>query len=322
MDEVSSLEDYLKVSAAHENSKADIISAFELHAGTNIAVKLAQPATPISQALKDFRRERVLFNGVPFIPDKSDSHRNIAFSLTLQEYITRMQRCYPGCDMSMRPSTEEGDTSFISGEVAPAPVTSESSSTGKTTNYDEDLTEAENSQRRADAAGAAGLLDLRGMSSNQLILQRSCRTSAGADSFFMIQCLFASVPGTIVTQRTNILGFVPFVNGEPPLHVDLFAREVRFEGDSRPASSDKVAATSVLVNMELVARIKVSNSFAIYDEDVINHIAGDDTDPPPWLELETIITDDMNFRTGEQHRVLRVQVYCPATDTYFPPLFS
>jgi hypothetical protein len=150
------------------------------------------------------------------------------------------------------------------------------------------------------------------------------------------------------------------VNGEPPVEIQVFLQPVRQEGikhlgvqlsksslgsvdldvSSASGGSEEVAEEGVVAtaaaitaaastspspspcpSVELVARIKISNSFAIYDEDIIDLIAGEpETDPPPWLELETVITDELNFRTGEQLRVLQVQVHCPETGQYFPPL--
>jgi hypothetical protein len=325
MEEISSLEKYFRVDESFDNSKEDIIDALEKHAQTLVAVRLAQPATPISQAIKDFRRERVLFNDVPFIPDKSDSHRNIAFGLTLDEYIQRMRRCYPGCDnsasgvtkMESKATNEAGFTEKDNSSTA-----TRGSSTQNAIASDNRLSDRSTGTARDDSdkptvtAASAPNIDLLNMahsSSYQLIIQRACRTSAGADSFFMVQRLFATVPGTFVTQRTNILGFVPFVNGEPPVEIDVYVQE-----STRNVASGEEKDRS---KMELMSRIKVSNSFAIYDEDIIDLLAGEpDTDPPPWLELETIITDELNFATGEQQRMLSVQIYCSSTDTYYPPI--
>ena len=349
----TSLEDFFRVEE-DANSKADIIRALSEHAQTLVAVRLAQPSTPISQARKDFRRERVLFNEVPFIPDKSDSHRNIAFGLSLAEYITRIRRCYPGCDNSKSEEKEKSE-----GINSSSDALSSSASTGA--NYDEAHMKAAAAAAAAaevssgsDIDGARSIsnedfLKLQDMSAHHLILQRACRTSAGADSFFMVQGLFATVPGTFVTQRTNILGFVPFVNGEPPVEIEVYVQEAAAavvaavkvlpsprhsppsSGDSntKQKESPKTGGGGdtgeergeTEAKQELVAKIKVCNSFAIYDEDIIDLIAGEpETDPPPWLELETVITDEMNFKTGEQQRMLRLQVYCPETDTYYPPL--
>jgi hypothetical protein len=50
-------------------------------------------------------------------------------------------------------------------------------------------------------------------------------------------------------------------------------------------------------------------------------ITGDSgKDPPPWLEVETIVIDETNFLTSRHHRKLQLIVYCPATDKYYPPL--
>jgi hypothetical protein len=379
-------------------SKGDVMNALAAHAQSLVSIRLAQPMTALPQAMKDFRRERVLFNEVPFIPDKSDSHRNIAFALTLREYIRRVRLQHADCDLSYRKGASAGADAQPQPQPQPQP-------------------------QSAAADADAERLDLAGMSSDDIILQRACRTSAGSDSFFMVQRLFATVQGTFVTQRTNILGFVPFVNGEPPVEVAVHVQpvgghvcrqgvkhlgvhlskssigscsadmdvssasggseEVVEEGALAASSASATATASApsspshsptptprgsgrvgnapaaavaaaaaepleslfppatataqgsdanplplplppslpLPSVELVARIKISNSFAIYDEDIIDLIAGEpETDPPPWLELETVIVDDLNFRTGEQLRVLQVQVHCPATGQYFPPL--
>jgi hypothetical protein len=44
----------------------------------------------IGQAIKDFMRERVILNGVPFIPDEVDENRCHAFGLTLKLLIQRI----------------------------------------------------------------------------------------------------------------------------------------------------------------------------------------------------------------------------------------
>ena len=46
-----------------------------------------------------------------------------------------------------------------------------------------------------------------------IIIQRACRTSAGADSFFTTQRMFC-VDGTFVTQKTN--------PHDPPIKIDVF----------------------------------------------------------------------------------------------------
>ena len=168
---------------------------------------LSQPATPIAQALKDFRRERVLFNEVPFIPDKADTDRNVGFALTLSEYLRRIRQIYPdGVDNGLV-HKERGRS--LGQFVEP----NSSSNSHKRRQKDRESVESKYKP-----------LDLNNMSSAELILQRSCRSSAGTDSFFMVQKLFA-VEGTLVTQRSNILGFVPFVNGEPPVVINLFLND-------------------------------------------------------------------------------------------------
>ena len=56
-------------------------------------------------------------------------------------------------------------------------------------------------------------LDLTPDTIADITMQRACRTSAGADSFFMVQRLLC-VDGTFVTQRTGI--------DDPPIKIDLY----------------------------------------------------------------------------------------------------
>jgi hypothetical protein len=54
------------------------------------SIPLSVTIVTSEQAKRDFRRERVLFNDVPFIPDKSDIHRCHAFTLTLHRLVQRL----------------------------------------------------------------------------------------------------------------------------------------------------------------------------------------------------------------------------------------
>ena len=92
-------------------------------------------------------------------------------------------------------------------------------------------------------------------------------------------------------------------------------------GTTSESSAARPPGSSVTSSSHLVCDICISNSFAVYDAETVDLISGDpNTDPPPWLEVETIITDRCNFTTGQQHRVLEVQVYIPALNAYYPPL--
>ena len=53
-------------------------------------IPLSPPIVTLEQAKRDFRRERVLFNDVPFIPDSVDVHRCHAFTLTLRRLVQRL----------------------------------------------------------------------------------------------------------------------------------------------------------------------------------------------------------------------------------------
>lgn len=136
-------------------NKQQIIHALE-HSTILHRIPLPAPNVTTEQAQKDFRRERVLLNDVPFIPDKFDTDRCHAFSFTLQVLLERMMR--------------------------------------QTQIYNQDL-----------YSSSAVITDL--------IMQRACRTSAGADSFFTVQKLLC-VEGTFVTQRAFLI--------DPPIKIDVF----------------------------------------------------------------------------------------------------
>lgn len=334
-------------------SKDEVIEALKHHSDSLINIHLAQPMTPLSQAIKDFRRERVLFNEVPFIPDNADPARNVGFALTLNEYVRRIRERFPtGVDNSQNRNARGRSVSVFTERDADS---TRGSSGGK-------------KMKDGEANGKERLLNLDDMTSAEIILQRSCRSSAGTDSFFMIQKLFCA-EGTLVTQRSNILGFVPFINGEPPVVIDVYLEDEGIGskqgagGDGTDLDKHGEAATATLTEQgsddnkvpptgssvstvissgvkreicdsgdgevagddkkvpQLIGEIRICNSFAVYDVDAVDLISGDaDTDPPPWLEVETVITDHCNFATGEQRRVLEVQVYCPSLNTYYPPL--
>lgn len=127
-------------------------------------IPLPSPSISVEQAAKDFKRERVLFNQVPFIPNQDDRSRSNGFVLSLQRLVERLQR----------------QGSCVSPDVA-------------------------------DVTG--------------LILQRACRTTTGADSYFMVQKLFC-VSGTHVTHKSG--------RRDPPVKVDVFVVEGQERGcDSR-----------------------------------------------------------------------------------------
>lgn len=145
-----------------------------------------------------------------------------------------------------------------------------------------------------------------------LLMQRACRTSAGADSFFTVQKMLC-IEGTFVTQKSLI--------DDPPIHIDAFlAPCADSDGDSRHA---------------LCARVQVSNSFAIYDVSAMD-LLGDLDDSSlsnlnehgsyttassssssaivrPWLDVESVVVDESNFLTGRHWRKLHLLITVPET---------
>lgn len=65
----------------------------------SICSKLSPTASDnvsVEQAYKDFRREKVLFNGIPFVPQKDMICLDI-FANTLTNFVERMLRIDPSC---------------------------------------------------------------------------------------------------------------------------------------------------------------------------------------------------------------------------------
>jgi hypothetical protein len=133
-------------------SKDDVIHVLTKHQQLIKKIPMPCPSVTIEQAKKDFRRERVLLNDVPYIPDQLDVSRSNGFAKSLSMLIDRIKnRGHINC-------TEQEDVA-------------------------------------------------------DLIMKRSCRTSAGADAFFTVQRLLC-VDGTFVTQKTS--------GHDPPIRIDVF----------------------------------------------------------------------------------------------------
>lgn len=151
-------------------NKHQILHALD-HSSILHRIPLPTPNTTTEQARKDFRRERVLLNDVPFIPDKTDVDRCNAFSMTLNVLLERMMRRRELFDAELYPDVE---------------------------------------------------------AISDAIMQRACRTGAGADSFFMVQKLLC-VEGTFVTQRTFLT--------DPPIKIDVFVADPASAAESSNSSS-------------------------------------------------------------------------------------
>jgi len=148
------------------------------------------------------------------------------------------------------------------------------------------------------------------------LFRRSCRTSAGVDSFFTVQKLLA-VEGTIVTQKPVLC--------DPPIRIDVFLipplldEDTLTEIDSEISDNKSPGGSAATKKWPLAARMEVHNFFAVYNTAAMDLITGDsEKDPPPWLEVETIVIDESNFQTHEHTRVLRLIIFNPATGKYYP----
>lgn len=262
-------------------SKDDVMNALLSHHNLLSKIPLPLPTVSIEQAQKDFRRERVLLNDVPFIPDQVDINRSNGFSMCLNRLVQRLQQ---GIEL--------------------------------------DNTQTENIAN--------------------IIMQRACRTSAGADSFFMVQ-RFLCVESTFVSQKTS--------PNDPPIRVDVFLVDSSTDEalptmssnsststrpisnstsylDSRPNSTNSNSSHSQPCNnaviadlsqlksfslressVALCARVEIRNFFAVYDVSAMDNITGvEANDPPPWLDIEATVIDESNFKTGENWRRMQLRV--------------
>lgn len=171
-------------------------------------VPLQNPNTSVAQAKKDFRRQKVVLNGVSFTPELNSMNNNDLFSNALYHMSGSLLQLCPLADV-----------------------------------------------RAADIA--------------ESVMQYSCRSSTGADSFFAVHQLF-SIQDTIVAQHEN--------EDHATIEISLFS--------TRGA---------------IYARSDCKNSYSLVD---ISQI-GEET-PIPWMFVNTYIRDEVNFKTGSHHRTLSI----------------
>ena len=166
----------------------------------------------VSQALKDFRREKVLLNGVSFTPEIASVDNNDTFAISLQNLAKIL------CRMSPMPGV---CTSDYSNRISNS------------------------------------------------ILQKSCRTGCGADSFFMVHKIF-NIHNSLVTQNIS--------DSDPPIEIDVFISEGC-----------------------IFSHIECRNSYGIIDLTDL-----EEDSPAPWIYIDTFVREETNFTTGETHRLLEI----------------
>lgn len=273
-------------------------------------IPLPPPVVTLEQAEKDFCRERVLLNDVAFVPDKFDLDRAHAFSLTLRMLLRRM---LPGfnhqlykdsdhiCDILMQRAcrTSAGSDSFFTVQkmlcVEGTFVTQKTLVNDPPIHIDVFLGHHEFVEPAPQPISPSGG-DSRGRS-------------------------FSDVRPGLGSRQAPSLSAPPVIE-QPPSNIQ--------SARSEPS---------------LCARIQVSNSFAIYDvaamdllgetddffseqDDVpaedgssANNVARERSPstlaPLPWLDVESVVIDESNFRTGRHWRRLHLLVSCPATGQVF-----
>ena len=146
-------------------TKSDVLNILRSNQSLT-RIPLPSPIVSTEQAAKDFKRERVLLNEIPFIPDQDRNSRNNGFILTLTKLVQRLQN-----QLINKSSLDVADvTSCI--------------------------------LQRASRT-ATGIVRL---SFSAVTLCKMTKFYyfdwSGADSYFMVQKLF-SVEGTFITQKIN-----------------------------------------------------------------------------------------------------------------------
>lgn len=207
----SSCGNHLENYFSFDCTKSDIITKIRQLPREWEDMPLQSPPTSVAQAKKDFRRQKVLLNGVLFTPELNSMSNNDLFSSALYNICTALlQRC--------------------------------------------------------------PLADVRSTDIAESVMQHSCRSSTGADSFFAVHQLF-SIQDTIVAQYEN--------EGRATIEISLFYQ------------MDKGS---------IFARSDCKNSYSLVDASLI----GGEESPSPWLFVDTYIRDELDFKTGAHRRTLTI----------------
>ena len=218
----------------NERSREEVLQMVLRHKARLLHLRLIDPLVHLEQALKDFQRERVLLNGLAFVPSRTHLYKNYSLVNTLPRLVAKLCAMHPNAFSSI-PSTPSSSSSSSSSLMS------------------------------------------------DLILQRACRTGAGADSLFMVQRLLC-VEGTFAKHCSN-------ASRDPPILLDVF-----FDA----------AAQSIC------SRSQVSNTFAIHDTRNLEQLSGhESSDPLPWLLVETVVVDFTDFKTLGHDRRLELVVFVP-----------
>jgi len=185
-------------------TKEQVVKRIIRYQNELLFVPLTLPSVSSAQLSKDFQRERVLLNGVAFIPDRQDTYRNNSFVATLNMLISRLvAREGMHCITPVREVNASSSSTGVVVPHEPGPV---------------------NSHPPAHVPTIDSITNI--------ILQRASRTGCGSDSFFMVQKLFC-IEGTFVTQRVEAT--------DEPIKVHVFIDRKMHAPDSK---STKDAASS------------------------------------------------------------------------------
>lgn len=212
--EVSSEVDSSSIGDSHHSARATKDGMLKMLSGGSVGwptIELPASTIDIAQAIKDFRREKVLLNGVRFTPELNSVDNNDTFTVSVRNLCSILCRMFPNDEM---------DAAQISDSI----------------------------------------------------LKKACRTGCGADSFFAVHKIFA-VEHSVLMQNAG--------PDDPPIELEVFC--------SRGC---------------LYAHAECYNSYVLIDYSEIEKIG--DSDPVPWLYIDTYVTDETNFTTGERRRKLDI----------------
>lgn len=87
-----------------EGDRDGVLEFVRSHRSCLKGIALSDPAVAVEQARKDFQRERVLLNEVPFVPSRTHVFKNYAFASTSQRIIDKLLLIQPDASLA-----EKGD---------------------------------------------------------------------------------------------------------------------------------------------------------------------------------------------------------------------
>jgi hypothetical protein len=286
-------------------TKQEIIHALEscqvLH-----RIPLPEPSVSIAQSLKDFYREKVLLNDVAFIPDKHDTDRSHGFSQTLYVLLEKLTR-----DPSVFDVEAYGNYKELGNVLMQRACRTAAGSDSFFTVQKMLCTEGTFLTQKMLAVEPPVLIDvfLAPTKSEQLVNHSYSYDNQAPSSSFP-----TSFPSSFSQQQMLA------ENGHENTSEKASSFSSSMKNNNNLISSilnENAPGNLPPLRMDLCARIQVTNFFAIFDVESVDEIMGTSEDPIPWLDIESVVIDETNFKEGSHWRKLHLIVTNPETGVTF-----